>query len=165
MKIKVPKYVLQYNLDDRELVFACFIGYVAKKEHKNVVFNMWADDAKHILGYTVPHPSRPRMSGKPIRIPAVISQELQKVFRIGILNQSTWRISVIEHEGATHQNGSLIFEDVEITDTEALHIYYYLAGRASADNIIESKDTQYLKKKKSFCDVALKGYFRDNFML
>ena len=34
MKIRVPKYALEHNLNDHELVFSCFMGYVGKQGAK-----------------------------------------------------------------------------------------------------------------------------------
>ncbi len=164
MKIQVPAYALKYNLNDYELLFCNFMAYLAKDvKYKDARYYMYADDIKHMLGYVVKDPSKNRMVPDCRRTHDALGI-ITRVFKFGIINESTFTVEFIRRPEYNARNGHLNLEEVEITNLEVIKLYYYLVGRLTASDIIDDNVT-IERRKKSWTDYALKPFFREHFMI
>ena len=127
------------------------------------------EDVKHMLGHVKPHPSENKMSIIEYKYQTQACEDylknISKVFRIGMVDYYTWGIEFDMPDEYWYKNGHIIFDEAEITDIEAIKIYYYLAGRCSDNNIFTDTEERIipnsLAKRSSKIDV----FFRDHFML
>ena len=138
MKIKVLEYTLQQSLTDHEKVFSSFMGYLDRfHETKDVRFYMSSNDIKHILGHVKPHASKPRKVTQEYKLRMPWLDNISKSFKIGMAASSTWFLEFRECSPKyKSQNGMYNLVDTEITDIEAIKVYYYLMGRISATESI-----------------------------
>lgn len=165
MKIKVPEYVLKYNLNDRQLVLCSFMGYIASIGGKSVRYHIHSEDVKRILGHVKKHPTNSTKST--IEYRTFEHQDcyidLQKIFRIGMLNYHTYRLEMINYEEHINRNGSLKFASATIQDRGAINVYYYLIGRVTGDtNIISNKEASLYDESGRSISV-LEPFFYDEF--
>ena len=138
MKIKVLEFTLEADLTDHEKVFSCFMGYLNKcHETKDVRFYMSSHDIKHILGHIKPHASKTRKITEEYKLRNPWLDNISKAFKIGMASSSTWFLEFRECPPEyKSQNGSMNIVDTEITDIEAIKVYYYLMGRLSSPESI-----------------------------
>jgi hypothetical protein len=125
MKIKVPYLASINNLNDRELVFAHFIYYQLRKHGKATNFYMYGSDVRRLL-------NKPTATGDHVDS---ILERLRKVFKIGSLNLTTFRISFIDNKETVATNGSIRVEEVTIENLDAIKIYFYLIGRVTGMDV------------------------------
>ena len=138
MKIKVLEYTLEQSMTDHEKVFSSFMGYLDRfHETKDVRFYMSSNDIKHILGHVKPHASKPRMITEEYKLRNPWLDTISKSFKIGTASASTWFVEFRDcPREYKSQNGSFNLVDTEITDVEAIKVYYYLMGRISGPESI-----------------------------
>ena len=164
MKIKVPAKALEYNLNEFELLFSCFMAFIAKEYgYKDIRYYMYADDVKHILGAVYKHPTRRMMVPEQSRSHEQLGN-LTKLFRFGILSQTTYTVEFIKDSDYEFRNGQLKLEEVEIEDIEVIKRYYYLIGRLTSEDLVD-KEAIIDRPKSSWLDKAVKPFFREYFMI
>jgi hypothetical protein len=141
MKIKVLEYTLESTLTDHEKVFINFMAYLNRfHETKGVRFYMSSHDIKHILGHIKPHASKTRKITEEYKLRNPWLDTLSKSFKIGMASSSTWFIEFRDCPAEyKSQNGMYNIVETEITDAEAIKVYYYLMGRLSAPESVVSK--------------------------
>ena len=168
MTIKVPAYVLKHNLTDHELVFSSFMGYLGRRGAKHFRFYMYSDDIKHLLGHVKKHKSLDEMVAEEYREHGAMSDEylenIKKVFHIGMPSYHKWSVSFNCPDDQWNTNGSLPFADVEITNIEAIKVYYYMIGRVSGNNIISDEPIKFDDGTARHTTVLAK-FFREHFMI
>ena len=170
MKIKVPTYCTAHNLTDRELVFAnLMLFFAVQSGWKNYRYYMWSDDIKHILGITTNHPRRQALTSLSITNIAPQFDMLKKVFRIGSFNHPQWFVQFPDYlpDDMSAANGALLKTEVEITDIEAIKVYYYLAGRLSGTETIIDKGRNQIDPRDATPDKSsvLHRFYREHLMI
>jgi len=164
MKIKVPAYALDYNLNDYELLFSCFMAFIAKEYgYKNIRYYMYADDVKHLLGFIDKNPTRNVMVPDGRHTHKSFGT-ITDVFRFGFITQDTFTVEFIRRPEYEFRNGQIMIEEAEITDFEVIKLYYYMIGRLTAEDIVDD-EVKISRKKASWMDTAIKPFFREHFML
>ena len=164
MKIKVPAKALKYDLNEYELLFTCFMAFIVKEYgYKDTRYYMYADDIKHILGQVYKHPSRRMMVPAQSRGHEAFGK-LTKLFNFGILTQTTYTVEFIRDTEYEHRNGSLKLSEVEINDIEVIKRYYYLIGRVTSEDLVDT-NTIIDRRKNAWTDKAVKPFFREYFMI
>ena len=170
MKITVPTYVTQQQLTDRELVFCnLMLFFAVQSGWKHYRYYMWSDDIKHILGITVPHKSRRAVTSSSISNIAPEFSGLKKVFQLGTFNNPQWFVQFPEFicNEYTARNGALLKTEVEITDIEAIKVYYYLAGRLSGTETIVDTGRNEIDPREATPDKSsvLHRFYREHLMI
>ena len=170
MKIKVPTYCAAHNLTDRELVFANLMLFIAVQSGwKDYRYYMWSDDIKHILGITTNHPRRQALTSLSITNIAPEFSGLKKVFQLGTFNNPQWFVQFPNFlpDDMTAANGSLLKTEVEITDIEAIKVYYYLAGRLSGTETIIDTGRNEIEPRDATPDKSsvLHRFYREHLMI
>lgn len=169
MKIKVPEYVLKYNLTDHELVFCSFMGWAGRRGAKKVRWYMYSDDIKHILGHVKEHKSFNKLSASEYN--AATSPEameklknIKQVFNIGMLGFHTYTVDFNAPEDAWNKNGSIRYTEVEINSLDAIKIYYYLVGRISSNEELIQDGTK-IENEHARKTTVLAKFFDEHFMI
>ena len=170
MKIKVPTYCTANNLTDHELVFCNLMLFLAVSSGwKGYRYYMWSDDIKHILGITIPHPSRSAITAISLSNIAPQFTRLKKLFKIGTFNNPQWFVQFPDSlpDEMIAANGHLLKTEVEITDMEAIKVYYYLAGRLSGTEQIINSDIKRIDPDLAtpIKSSVLHSFYKDHMMI
>jgi hypothetical protein len=166
MKIKVLEYTLEAELTDYEKVFSCFMAYLNRfHETKDVRFYMSSNDIKHILGHTKPHASKTRKITEEYKLRNPWLDNISKAFKLGMASSSTWFLEFRECPPEyKSQNGMWNIVDAEITDVEAIKVYYYLMGRLSATESIVSNGIKIFDGNATTSS-TLHPFFKDHALI
>lgn len=145
MKIVVPSYVLNFNLNDHQLVLMAFLLAVERKlgrgSHREE-FIFYATDFKHIVdNAALPHGQEPNM------------KKLQQVIDISYYGELNWGVSFKPELKQINQLGScndtLKEEWTELTDIKAIAKWCYLIGRLADPTLIENNDGSLFPHKRT----------------
>ena len=166
MKIKVLEYTLEDDLTDHEKVFSCFMAYMqGNHESKNVRYYMYSDDIKHILGHIKPHLSQPRTVAQEYKLHKGLLDNIQKSFKIGMVNDATWTVEFIQPDDKYKAgNGKMNIVETDIQDIEAIKVYYYLMGRLSGTETILNDGIE-MREGNSAKTTVLHSFFKNHAMI
>lgn len=125
MEIKVPASLA--HLSQRKLVFANFMLKLIGQHGKRTAFYLYSKDVKKITDTT----QDPHMNN--------LRDDFSKCWNMAKLNTETIRINwkgLGYTEGPT---GLALTKTVEITDVDALNIYFYLLGRRQDPTLVTDR--------------------------
>lgn len=137
MKITIPEYVDQYDLNENELVFVSLLMYFVRNTGRDTEFIFLADDVKRILGFTRDNKSKSRKGTVELSVHGPWQQRLRKVCRIALYDFYNWGFQLHNFEEHLHKNGALKTKTVRLRNKQSIITYCYLVGRLTDSNVIE----------------------------
>ena len=131
MKIPVPQYVLKHDdWTDREMVLLSLLLYFYSIDYKlGVTYYMHSADIKRMV------------DAMNVTGPAGFDKyldRLRRVLKIGMLSWDVWSVQFNPERHELSRNGRVERTLYDIQDVQAIGLFYYLAGRLTAPDIIKS---------------------------
>ena len=167
MKITVPEYVLQYDLNENELVFMSLLLFFTKKCGRDEEFVFFADDVKRILGKTRKRQSSARKGTVELSAHGPWAQNLMKVTHFAINDFYNWGFALKGYEQHLYKNGALQTTTVRLRNKESIVTYAYLVGRLTDSNLIEDASDTKLKydkeSTKMYSGKVMNSFFYETF--
>jgi len=133
MKIPVPEYVLKHDKwNDRDMVLFSLLFYFYSLDNRlGIRYYMQSVDVKRILDCL-------QSAGPQNHI-----QKFRSVLRVGIASWDVWTFEFNPKPEDKTRNGRIEKAYYDIQDTEAIGLFYYLAGRLTAPGIITDDEVTY----------------------
>lgn len=165
MIIKVPQYVLNQGLNDKEMVFCAFMLFLSRAEGKKHRYHFYSEDIKYMLAHIKRKASVLAVQEYGLNSIDDRIGKLRELFNISVLNYHTWGVEFPEiADEYLSKNGWINFSEVVITDPFAIKVWCYLVGRASNGPII-SESNGKLYDKRTRKEKALHPFFDNDFSL
>ena len=137
LSLRIPKeWVDACDWTDREKVFLAMLFILIKDAKSwNTRFYMHWNDFRILNRYHGVTPSgHSGSSGKLNR--------LRKILEIGLLNEFTVSIEPKPYTARQGTSGFPAYYEVDITDTKAIQVWFYILGRYSGGNMVEDHNEE-----------------------